>query len=96
MFNNYNLTLNSKWTIIQKRIYEKQFIKQGFTNYESHYSKRNIDNENAIDGNFYQTENEYTFFSLIELSTDTTAWLEKEMLTLLISLIKILLKHDKK
>ena len=47
----------------EKGLYEKAIlIKQGFTNfkYTIANSKGEIDNENAIDGNFYQTENEYT------------------------------------
>lgn len=47
----------------KKGIYEKAIlIKQGFTNYKYVIADKNgnIDNENAIDGNFYQTENEYT------------------------------------
>ena len=63
MFNNYLLSPENKMDYNEKKgIYEKAIlIKQGFTNY--HYviadSKGVIDNENAIDGNFYQTENEY-------------------------------------
>jgi hypothetical protein len=35
MFNNYSLTQNSKWIIIQKKNLRKAIlIKQGFTNYE--------------------------------------------------------------
>ena len=47
----------------QKGIYEKAIlIKQGFTNFQYLISdnKGNIDHENAIDGNFYQTENDYS------------------------------------
>ena len=46
----------------EKGIYEKALmIKQGFTNYQYVISdsKRNVDEENAIDGNFQQTENNY-------------------------------------
>lgn len=63
MFNNYLLSPENKMDYNEKKgIYEKAIlIKQGFTNY--HYviadNKGFIDNENAIDGNFYQTENEY-------------------------------------
>lgn len=63
MFNNYLLSPENKMDYNEKKgIYEKAIlIKQGFTNY--HYviadTKGVIDNENAIDGNFYQTENEY-------------------------------------
>ena len=64
MFNNYNLTSEYKMEYNPtKALYEKAIlIKQGFTNF--HYTiadnKGVIDYENAIDGNFYQTENEYT------------------------------------
>jgi hypothetical protein len=70
------MTPDSKWTTIQKKgIYEKAIlIKQGFTNYEYTIdAKGKIDNENAIDGNFYQTENEYTILVYYKASTDTTA-----------------------
>ncbi|MGA9637259.1 DUF5103 domain-containing protein [Flavobacterium sp.] len=64
MFNNYNLTPEYKMDYNPKKgIYEKAIlIKQGFTNYNYLIadSKGVIDNENAVDGNFYQTENEYT------------------------------------
>jgi hypothetical protein len=36
-------------------------VKQGFTNYKYTIAdERGVIDENAIDGNFYQTENEYT------------------------------------
>lgn len=64
MFNNYALTPENKMEYnADKGIYEKAIlIKQGFTNFEYSAIKTNgtIDTENAIDGNFYQTENEYT------------------------------------
>ena len=64
MFNNFRLTPENKMDYnSQKTIYEKALlIKQGFTNYQYVISdnKENIDHENAIDGNFYQTENDYT------------------------------------
>jgi hypothetical protein len=64
MFNNYSLTPEYKMDYNEKKgIYEKAIlIKQGFTNFKYVIadSKGNIDNENAIDGNFYQTENQYT------------------------------------
>ena len=46
----------------QKTVYEKALlIKQGFTNFQYTVAddNGNIDYENAIDGNFYQTENDY-------------------------------------
>ena len=64
MFNNYNLTQEYKMDYNPKKgIYEKALlIKQGFTNFQYSVvdSKGIIDHENAIDGNFYQTENEYS------------------------------------
>ena len=63
MFNNYLLSPENKMDYNEKKgIYEKAIlIKQGFTNYNYIIadSKGVIDSENAIDGNFYQTENEY-------------------------------------
>jgi hypothetical protein len=44
-------------------LYEKAILlKQGFTNYQYVITDKSgsIDYENAIDGNFYQTENNYT------------------------------------
>lgn len=67
MFNNYALTSENKMEYNEaKGVYEKAImIKQGFTNYQYVIAdeKGNIDNENAIDGNFYQTENNY--FTLV-------------------------------
>ena len=64
MFNNYSLTPDYKMDYNAKNgLYEKAIlIKQGFTNYKYIVAddKGNIDNENAIDGNFYQTENDYS------------------------------------
>lgn len=64
MFNNYALTDENKMDYNpEKAIYEKAIlIKQGFTNFQYTIadSKGNIDYENAIDGNFFETENEYT------------------------------------
>lgn len=64
MFNNYSLTPEFKMDYNPKNgIYEKALlIKQGFTNFEYVIldSKGAIDNENAVDGNFYQTENDYS------------------------------------
>jgi hypothetical protein len=63
LFNNYALTPEYKMEYNpEKRIYEKAIIiKQGFTSYEytlaDSYGK--VDFENAIDGNFFQTENDY-------------------------------------
>jgi hypothetical protein len=62
MFNNYALTEESKMDYNEKKgIYEKAImVKQGFTNYCFTVADAGkIDNENAIDGNFWQTENNY-------------------------------------
>jgi hypothetical protein len=63
MFNNYSLSDENKMDYNEKKgIFEKAImIKQGFTNYcyTIANSKGKIDNENAIDGNFWQTENNY-------------------------------------
>lgn len=64
MFNNYGLTPENKMEYnTEKGVYEKAImIKQGFTNYQYQIADKKgvIDFENAIDGNFFQTENEYT------------------------------------
>ena len=63
MFNNFALTSDNKMDYNEsKGIYEKAImIKQGFTNFQYVLADNsgNIDAENAIDGNFYQTENNY-------------------------------------
>ncbi|RTZ02951.1 DUF5103 domain-containing protein [Flavobacterium sp. RSP49] len=64
MFNNYALIPEYKMDYNPKKgLYEKAIlIKQGFTNFQYLVAddKGVLDPENAIDGNFYQTENEYT------------------------------------
>jgi hypothetical protein len=74
MFNNYALTTENKMEYNpEKAIYEKAIlIKQGFTNFEYLAVKPNgsIDSENAIDGNFFQTENEYTVLVYYKEDTD--------------------------
>jgi hypothetical protein len=74
MFNNYSLSPEYKMDYNQdKGVYEKAIvIKQGFTNFQYTIAdkKGNIDNENAVDGNFYQTENEYTILVYYKESTD--------------------------
>ena len=47
-------------------------IKQGFTNYQYQIAdaKGNIDAENAIDGNFWQTENDYSILVYYRESSD--------------------------
>lgn len=63
MFNNFAIGDENKMDYnAEKGVYEKALmIKQGFTNYQYVISdsKKNIDEENAIDGNFQQTENNY-------------------------------------
>lgn len=63
MFNNYALSPEYKMDYNrEKAVYEKALIiKQGFTNYEYTLAdtKGNVDFENALDGNFFQTENNY-------------------------------------
>lgn len=63
MFNNYALTPEYKMDYNpEKKIYEKAImIKQGFNSYEYTLADNNgkVDFEKAIDGNFYQTENDY-------------------------------------
>ena len=67
MFNNYTISEENKMDYNEEKgIYEKAImIKQGFTNYQYVISdeKGKIDEENAIDGNFHQTENNY--FTLV-------------------------------
>ena len=74
MFNNYSLSPENKMDYnSEKNLYEKAImIKQGFTNFEYKIADKNgvIDYENAIDGNFYQTENEYTILVYYKESTD--------------------------
>ena len=64
MFNNYSLSSDYKMDYnAEKGIFENALlIKQGFTSFQYTVAddKGNIDNENAIDGNFYQTENDYS------------------------------------
>lgn len=64
MFNNYQLSPENKLDFnAQTRLFEKAILlKQGFTNYKFQVSddKGTLDHENAIDGNFYQTENDYS------------------------------------
>ncbi|GAB3710771.1 type IX secretion system plug protein [Flavobacterium koreense] len=63
MFNNYALTDENKMEYnVKKGIYEKALmIKQGFTNFNYTIADKSgkVDEASAIDGNFYQTENNY-------------------------------------
>ena len=74
MFNNYSLSPEYKMEYnAEKGVYEKAvMIKQGFTNFQYTIADKNgaIDYENAIDGNFYQTENEYNILVYYRESTD--------------------------
>ncbi|MFV5694711.1 DUF5103 domain-containing protein [Flavobacterium sp. LB3P122] len=74
MFNNYNLTPEYKMDYNEKKgIYEKAvLIKQGFTNFQYTIADNTgiIDHENAIDGNFYQTENDYFIMVYYRENTD--------------------------
>lgn len=67
MFNNFAINDETKMEYnAEKGIYEKALmIKQGFTNFQYVISDANgnIDEENAVDGNFHQTENNY--FALV-------------------------------
>ena len=67
MFNNFAISDENKMDYnAEKGIYEKALmIKQGFTNFQYVIadSKGKLDEQNAIDGNFYQTENNY--FALV-------------------------------
>jgi hypothetical protein len=64
MFNNYSTSPEFKMDYNPKTaLYEKAIlIKQGFVNYQYLVvdNKGIVDQENAIDGNFYQTENDYS------------------------------------
>ena len=64
MFNNYAMNEENKMTYNKETgFYEKAIlIKQGYTNYQYTLtdSNKKILYEEAIDGNFYQTENNYT------------------------------------
>jgi hypothetical protein len=67
MFNNYAMNEESKMDYnAEKGVFEKAImIKQGFTNYQYVLADKagKIDQANAIDGNFFQTEDNY--FALI-------------------------------
>jgi hypothetical protein len=64
MFNNYALSEENKLTYNKEtKMYERAIlIKQGFTNYNYIVTDKNgrIMHRDAIDGNFFQTENSYT------------------------------------
>ncbi|WP_281336523.1 DUF5103 domain-containing protein [Flavobacterium eburneipallidum] len=74
MFNNYSLSPEYKLDFNAKtNTYEKAvLIKQGFTNYQYQIAddKGTIDGEKAIDGNFWQTENDYTILVYYRQNND--------------------------
>lgn len=74
MFNNYAMTPDNKMEFNpDKGIYEKAIlIKQGFTNFQYSVLKPDgtLDEENAIDGNYFQTENEYIVLVYYKENTD--------------------------
>ena len=63
MFNNYQLSDEFKMEYNpETKTFEKPILlKQGFVNYQYTLVDKNgkIDEQNAVDGNFYQTENDY-------------------------------------
>ncbi len=64
MFNDFALIPENKmeYNKTTKRYEKSIMVKQGFTNYQyvTVNSQGQIENKNAVDGNFYQTENNYT------------------------------------
>ena len=64
LFNNYHILPENKMDYnAEKAIYEKAImIKQGFVNYQYVIADKSgkIDAQNALDGNYFQTENNYT------------------------------------
>lgn len=74
MFNNYSLSPEYKMDFNpEKNLYEKAvLIKQGYTNFQYQVAdnKGNVDAEKAPDGNFWQTENEYTILVYYKQNTD--------------------------
>jgi hypothetical protein len=64
MFNNYAKTDEYKMDYNEKTAtYEKAImVKQGFTNFMYIIADKNgkINGKDAVDGNYYQTENDYT------------------------------------
>ncbi len=73
MFNNYALEPENKMDYNpDKGIYEKAImIKQGFTNYQFVVAgAKGVDFQNAVDGNFYQTENNYFVYVYYRATND--------------------------
>ncbi len=74
MFNNYAKTDEYKLDYNEKdNTYEKAIlIKQGFTNFMYILTNKNgtVDGENAPDGNYYQTENQYDILVYYRMNND--------------------------
>lgn len=74
MFNNYAKTDEYKLDYNEKEnTYEKAIlIKQGFTNFMYILTNKNgtVDGENAPDGNYYQTENQYDILVYYRMNND--------------------------
>jgi hypothetical protein len=74
MFNNYALAPEFKMEYNKSNgLYEKALmLKQGFVNFQYTIadSRGKVDSENAIDGNFYQTENQYDVLVYYRGNTD--------------------------
>ncbi|MDO4728027.1 MAG: DUF5103 domain-containing protein [Bacteroidota bacterium] len=74
MFNNYALTDEYKLDYSSKEgVYTKAvMVKQGFTNFQYFLvdKKGQLNTQEAIDGNFYQTENDYTVLVYYRGTTD--------------------------
>lgn len=74
MFNNYSLSPEYKMDYNPStNLYEKAIlIKQGFVNFQYQIAddKGVINGENAVDGNFWQTENDYTILVYYRQNTD--------------------------
>lgn len=74
MFNNYALTDEFKMDYDPKKgVYTKAIlIKQGFTNYQYVLAnnRKQVNQKDAVDGNFYQTENDYYVLVYYKGTTD--------------------------
>lgn len=74
MFNNYALTDEFKMDYNEKEgVYTKALlIKQGFTNYQYVLAnnRKQVNQKDAIDGNFYETENDYYVLAYYRGATD--------------------------
>lgn len=74
MFNNFSLSPDYKmdYNPDTNRFEKAILVKQGFTNFQYQIADNEgkIDGENAVDGNFWQTENEYTILVYYRENTD--------------------------